>query len=144
MPAIFTSSMAGRRGDSDDAEPHEAFHLFGNELRVDILLALNEAEDYSLTFAEVQSAVGKRDSGKFSYHLTKLEGLFVENIDDQYVLKPPGRRVIDLVRVVRTTIHRLWVQSRSTGTILTATDRPSSTTRTISGPSPVRTAGSSW
>lgn len=90
--------MADGRGDPGDAEPHEAFHLFGHELRLDILLALNDAEDYALTFAELQSEVGERDSGKFSYHLSKLEGLFVEKVKDQYVLKHPGHRVIDASR----------------------------------------------
>lgn len=90
--------MSDGRNRSSETDPHEAFHLFGHELRLDILLALNDAEDYSLTFAELQSEVDERDSGKFSYHLSKLEGLFVEKIDGQYVLKHPGHRVIDASR----------------------------------------------
>lgn len=87
--------MSDGRDGSNSTDPHEAFHLFGHELRLDILLALNDAEDYSLAFAELQSEVDERDSGKFSYHLSKLEGLFVEKVEDQYVLKHPGHRVID-------------------------------------------------
>ena len=90
----FLTMPAGNE-ESDRTEPHEAFHLFGHRLRLEIVLALSEAEDFSLTFAELQSEVDERDSGKFSYHLSKLEGLFIEKVDDNYVLKHPGHRVID-------------------------------------------------
>ena len=77
---------------------HEAFQLFAHELRLEILLALDDAQNYSLTFVELQSEVDEQDSGKFSYHLSKLEGVFVEKVEEQYVLTYPGHRVIDASR----------------------------------------------
>jgi hypothetical protein len=85
----------GARGDLD---PQEAFQLFSHELRLEILLALRESPTYSLGFAELRRAVGERDSGKFTYHLGKLEGQFVERVGDRYALQYPGHRVLDAVR----------------------------------------------
>ena len=85
-------------GSSDDLDPQEAFQLFSHELRLEILLALREAPGYSLPFADLRRAVGERDSGKFTYHLGKLRGQFVERVGDRYVLQYAGHRVIDAVR----------------------------------------------
>jgi hypothetical protein len=86
--------------DDSDAEidPPDAFHLFSHELRLEILFALWDAPEYSLAFAEIQSAVGERDSGKFTYHLGKLTGHFIEEVDGQYVLQYAGHRVIDAIQ----------------------------------------------
>lgn len=83
---------------STDLDPHDAFGLFSHELRLEILLALWEAPDYSLRFSELQETVDEPDSGKFSYHLSKLEEQFVSQVDNRYVLQYAGHRVIDAVR----------------------------------------------
>lgn len=83
---------------STELDPHDAFGLFSHELRLEILLSLWQAPDYSLRFSELQETVGERDSGKFSYHLSKLEDQFVAQVDDQYVLQYAGHRVIDAVQ----------------------------------------------
>jgi hypothetical protein len=88
----------GDETSSTELDPQEAFGLFSHELRLEILLALWEAPGYSLRFSELQETVDERDSGKFSYHLSKLEYQFVRKIDDQYVLQYAGHRVIDAVR----------------------------------------------
>jgi DNA-binding transcriptional ArsR family regulator len=78
--------------------PEEAFALFGHGLRLEILHALGHAEGYSLGFAELRRAVDERDSGRFSYHLSKLEGQFVRKVRDAYELQYAGHRVIDAIR----------------------------------------------
>jgi hypothetical protein len=90
---------AGSGGDGGDGGvPEEAFALFGHELRVEMLHALGHAEGYSLGFAELRRAVDERDSGRFSYHLSKLEGRFVEKAGDDYELQYAGHRAIDAIR----------------------------------------------
>ncbi|WP_276273466.1 DUF7351 domain-containing protein [Haloarcula litorea] len=84
--------------DGTTRPPEAAFALFGHELRVEILFALWAAERHSLPFAELQSRVGERDSGKFNYHLSKLVGQFVGKNGDEYELRYPGHRVIDAIR----------------------------------------------
>ena len=79
-------------------DPQDAFQLFSHELRLEILFALWEAPDYALAFAEIQNAVGERDSGKFTYHLDKLTGQFVTEVDGRYVLEYAGHRVIDAIQ----------------------------------------------
>ncbi|WP_251329852.1 DUF7351 domain-containing protein [Haloplanus pelagicus] len=81
-----------------DIDPQDAFQLFSHELRLEILFALWDAPDYSLPFSEMQTAVGERDSGKFTYHLEKLTGHFVAEIDGQYVLQYAGHRVVDAIQ----------------------------------------------
>jgi hypothetical protein len=89
-------------GVSDDLDaeidPQDAFQLFSHELRLEILFALWDAPEYSLSFAEMQSAVDERDSGKFTYHLGKLTGHFIKEVDGQYVLQYAGHRVIDAIQ----------------------------------------------
>ncbi len=81
-----------------DIDPQDAFQLFSHELRLEILFALWDAPAYSLAFSEIQTAVGERDSGKFTYHLEQLTGHFVTEIRGQYVLQYAGHRVIDAIQ----------------------------------------------
>jgi len=85
-------------GSPVEMDPQEAFQLFSHELRLEILLSLWEAPDYSRTFTGLREDVGERDSGKFTYHLSKVEGQFVAQVDDRYVLQYAGHRVIDAIR----------------------------------------------
>ncbi|MBX0295613.1 DUF7351 domain-containing protein [Haloarcula nitratireducens] len=79
--------------------PEEAFGLVGHELRISILRALGEAERQRLSFSVLRERVGERDSGKFNYHLSKLEGRFVAKTDDGlYALTYPGHRVVDAIQ----------------------------------------------
>lgn len=70
-----------------------AFGLLGNETRFRILQRLSEAAE-PVPFSELRDRVGVSDSGRFNYHLHKLEGQFVEKTDGGYQLLPTGRRVI--------------------------------------------------
>lgn len=50
-----------------------------------------------LGFAKLRRAVGVEDSGRFNYHLDKLEGVFVRKEDAGYLPTWPGLRVATLV-----------------------------------------------
>jgi DNA-binding transcriptional ArsR family regulator len=80
------------------AEPEEAFTTLSNDLRLDILLALWNAPGFSLSFSELRKAVGERDSGTFTYHLSELVGHFVGETDEGYELQYPGHRVLDAIQ----------------------------------------------
>ncbi|MFC4359422.1 winged helix-turn-helix domain-containing protein [Halobium salinum] len=77
-------------------EPEETFALLGDETRVAILRALDEADEDALTFSQLRERVGTADSGRFNYHLKKLVGSFVRRGDDGdgYTLTLAGRRVV--------------------------------------------------
>lgn len=81
-----------------EIDPQDAFQLFSHELRLEILFALWDAPEYALAFSEIQDAVGEYDSGKFTYHLEKLTGQFVTEIEGRYVLQYAGHRVIDAIQ----------------------------------------------
>jgi predicted nucleic acid-binding Zn-ribbon protein len=94
-----SSGMAGPIDDlPSDIDPQDAFQLFSHELRLEILFALWEAPEYALAFSEIRTAVGERDSGKFTYHLEKLTDHFVTEVDGRYVLQYAGHRVIDAIQ----------------------------------------------
>lgn len=82
---------------SDTALDREtAFSLLADETRVRILTELGAATASPetgiplLSYAELQSRVGIRDSGRFNYHLTKLLGHYVAKEPDGYRLRWPG------------------------------------------------------
>lgn len=74
----------------------EAFELLGNSTRVSILQELGVA-DGPLSFSDLRERVDVADSGRFNYHLGKLQGRFVHRTGDGYVLRETGRRVIEAV-----------------------------------------------
>jgi hypothetical protein len=80
------------------ADAESAFMTLSHDLRLEILLELWEAPGFSLSFSELRSAVGERDSGKFTYHLSELQGHFVAQTDDGYELQYPGHRVLDAIQ----------------------------------------------
>ncbi|MXR50172.1 ArsR family transcriptional regulator [Halovenus sp. WSH3] len=85
-------------------DARDAFALLGHEIRLDILFAL--LEDWMAvytepkSYAELMAAVGLEDSGKFNYHLSKLQGVYVEKVDDGYV---PTASATALYRTVLAT-----------------------------------------
>lgn len=76
--------------------PEEAFSILGNETRLQILLALREAEGV-LSFSELYDRVEYRDYSNFDYHLEKLEGHFVRKTEAGYDLLGTGRRLVAAV-----------------------------------------------
>lgn len=78
----------------EHSPPETVFGLLGNELRVAILRALAEDVNEPQSFSDLRAAVGERDSGKFNYHLQKLEGVFVSGGEDGYELTLAGRQLV--------------------------------------------------
>ncbi|MFB1064277.1 winged helix-turn-helix domain-containing protein [Natrinema sp. H-ect4] len=87
--------------DRTEATVREAFSLLDHEIRLEILLTLLEDWHAVYTapksYAELMDAVGMRDSGKFNYHLDKLRGVYVRQVEDGYV---PTASVTALYRAV--------------------------------------------
>lgn len=76
--------------------PAEAFSVLGDETRLAILLELVDG-DGPLSFSTLRDRVGIGDSGRFNYHLGRLEGHFVRKTDGGYELRRAGRNVIEAV-----------------------------------------------
>lgn len=79
-------------------DPADALQLTAHEIRQKILRELWQADGHALSFSELRRRVGVRDSGKFTYHLSKLEGRFLAHADDRYELLYPGHRVVDAIQ----------------------------------------------
>jgi hypothetical protein len=92
------SALMADGGVDSPTDPEDAFMTLSNDLRLEILLALWDAPEFSLSFAELRKAVGERDSGTFTYHLDELVGHFVGETDDGYELQYPGHRVLDAIQ----------------------------------------------
>jgi hypothetical protein len=76
----------------------EAFALLSHEIRLDILRAFFDRyepvdpesrpevrEQRTLSYADLMTATGMEDSGKFNYHLEQLRGAYVEEVEEGYV-----------------------------------------------------------
>jgi hypothetical protein len=79
-----------------DAE--SAFMTLSHDLRLKILLAMWDADGFSLSFSELRKRVGERDSGSFTYHLSELQSNFIAKTDEGYELQYPGHRVLDAIQ----------------------------------------------
>ena len=66
--------------DSEGVTAADAFAALGNDKRVAIVRALAEAEG-PMSFSDLQDAVEIDDSGQFNYHLGKLVGIFVRQVE---------------------------------------------------------------
>ena len=80
--------MAGEDG-HDESGARDAFALLGQDIRLDILLALLDdwegARTEPVAYATLMDAVGMADSGKFNYHLDRLRGVYVRQVEEGYV-----------------------------------------------------------
>ncbi len=80
----------------------EAFELLGNETRMEVLLTLWRVstppgeEQGPVPFSRIFSGVDYDDPGNLRYHLSKLEGAFVDHAPEQggYALTGPGRQLV--------------------------------------------------
>ncbi|WP_247002813.1 winged helix-turn-helix domain-containing protein [Halosolutus gelatinilyticus] len=79
---------------TDCLDPADAFALVGNETRLSILEALWAADERPVSFSDLRRAVGMRDSAQFNYHLQKLTGHFVTQVEDGYAFKHAGEKVV--------------------------------------------------
>jgi hypothetical protein len=84
--------------DGERTVSETAFTLLGHEIRLDILRAFFDRyapidpdstsavrSQRTLSYAELMAATDMEDSGKFNYHLDKLRGVYVEEVDEGYV-----------------------------------------------------------
>ena len=104
-----TGSPLEAAADGDATRATEAFSALGNETRLAILLALWEAydparPDEGVSFSALRERVGVRDSGRFNYHLDRLEGRFVRRAEGGYALRRSGQKVVRTV-LAGTTIE---------------------------------------
>ena len=97
--------------DLDGLTPDEAFAVLGNEIRLDILRVLwnadaaHEYDDVSdiaetIPFSELRRGVDVEDNGKFNYHLSRLVPHFVRQADDGYRLSGAGKQIARTVIAV--------------------------------------------
>ncbi len=78
----------------EELDPEAAFSVLADSSRIDILRALWEADEQVVSFSDLRTAVGIRDSGQFNYHLRKLTDGFVRKTEDGYELRSAGRNVV--------------------------------------------------
>lgn len=86
--------------DETGPSPSEAFQMLANEVRIAVLSELFDAEregDGSRSFSELQAAANADSSAGFAYHLRQLDGTFVTQTDEGYVLTAAGRAAAELV-----------------------------------------------
>lgn len=81
----------------ETADPEEAFTALSDATRVAIVRELWNADADSVSFSELRSAVGVRDSGQFNYHLDELVDRFVRATDDGYELTLAGQHVVGAI-----------------------------------------------
>jgi len=82
----------------------EAFGILADETRLRILLAVHRfrwREGDSISYAELQEAVGVEDNGRFNYHLDRLRGEFLQEQHGGYVPKSQSLPVVELLRTRR-------------------------------------------
>lgn len=81
------------------------FDLLSDETRLRIISVLAAHEHANpdappLGFGALRERVGASDSGRFNYHLRKLDGSLIEPVEGGYALTPTGRRVVTIVSEV--------------------------------------------
>ncbi|MCU4743064.1 winged helix-turn-helix domain-containing protein [Natronoglomus mannanivorans] len=90
----------GRDAEHVEQAVIDSIGALGNRQRLEILLALAEAEwdhrtnGYVLSFTELYDAVEGTSTSQFSYHLEKLVGRFVDETEDGYRLTDTGGRLV--------------------------------------------------
>jgi len=104
-PAPAAAVAAGVPFGEGDAALAALFDLLSDETRLRIVSALAAhahavPDDPSLGFAALRQRVGARDSGRFNYHLRKLDGTLVERTQGGYALSRAGRHVVSVVSEV--------------------------------------------
>ena len=92
-------------------KPDEAFAALGNEIRLDIIRVLwnadaaHEYDDVSdtaemISFSELRRRVDVDDNGKFNYHLSQLVPHFIRQTADGYRLSGAGKQIARTVIAV--------------------------------------------
>jgi len=87
--------------------PSEAFALLGNETRIEILQALQDAggDGTPVPFSELHARTSVDDSAHFNYHLKQLTDHFVRKTDEGYVFRHAGWKAVRSVFAGTFTDH---------------------------------------
>lgn len=97
------------QGDHTDSK--DAFALAGNEVRMEVIRELGDAQGSrgppaTLSFAELRRRVEPgMDSGRFNYHLQQLVGHFVASVEEGYRLEPEGTTLYRTIRAGSFASH---------------------------------------
>lgn len=97
--------------DLDGLTPDEAFSVLGNEIRLNIIRVLwnadaaHEYDDVSdtaetVSYSELRRRVAVEDNGKFNYHLSQLVPHFIRQTPDGYRLSGAGKQIARTVIAV--------------------------------------------
>jgi len=97
--------------DLNGLSPDEAFAVLGNEIRLDIIRVLwqadaaHEYDDVSdtvgtMAFSQLRRRVGIDDNGQFNYHLSRLSPHFIRQTDCGYRLSGAGKQIARTVIAV--------------------------------------------
>jgi DNA-binding transcriptional ArsR family regulator len=105
MTSETDSSDSGPPFGDRDGALVALFDLLSEETRLRIVSVLAAHEHANPTaaplgFDVLRERVGARDSGRFNYHLRKLDGPLVEKVDGGYRLTPMGREIVTIVSEV--------------------------------------------
>ena len=74
------------------------FDLLGDDTRFRIVQVLHAADDGGpVPFSRLRERVDVEDSGRFNYHLNRLQGVLVVKSEDGYALTGTGRAFAALV-----------------------------------------------
>lgn len=82
--------------DSQLLTPEEALAILGEEVRLEVLKRLGEANG-PLAYSELFDRIDYDDASNFSYHLDKLVGQFIERSEDGYAIRRSGERVMEAI-----------------------------------------------
>jgi hypothetical protein len=88
---------------SEGLAPAEAFGRLADATRLDVLRALDAAQERSVSLSDLRARVGVDDSGQFNDHLSRLRPHFAEKSADGYRLTAAGRQVVRAVAAGRFT-----------------------------------------
>lgn len=99
-------------GASTVLSPEEAFAVLGDKARFEILQALGNA-DGPVAYSNLFDRLDYDDRSNFSYHLNKLADHFIDKIDEGYVLRRPGERVLEAVHSGAVTTDPLRERTRT-------------------------------
>lgn len=94
--------------DNRDGSPESAFGALGSELRLDILRILESTARETasrLTFSDLYGRLDIESTSQLSYHLGRLDGVFVQKFGDKYGLTQAGERVVRAVYAGTYTEH---------------------------------------
>ncbi|WP_411969051.1 ArsR/SmtB family transcription factor [Haloferax sp. YSSS75] len=94
--------------DNRDGSPESTFGALGSELRLDILQILESAARETasrLTFSDLYERLDIESTSQLSYHLGRLDGVFVQKFGDKYGLTQAGERVVRAVYAGTYTEH---------------------------------------